>query len=468
MATQNNLDKLIGFFLILLDPILIVPRKYKNIIQQLEGKTASKLLLICGTLFGLILILAYFLLDQRKPHSDQWMLYRFCAAAFCLAIGLIAIIFKNNIKLLRFLPYVFSFGLMIAFCKFIHLPHGSRPSLIVYSATIILLLCSSSVSANIMCLALGTLVLRRHWMDLYETRFLISDILLSCVIFGAGAIFRNTWINSQILELKNADLQADLAKEKINFERNILTFIPPVIANKLNASRSRGGGHEEAMQEILELKQQWFSVLYSDLRNFSKRSSNIDFIKNDLIPKMGIIIDRVEQNSAVARLAGDAIFAFYLTDDPEEGFIRGVKDAVICTRELYLESINALKEPERYFILSWGKGVIGNVASISHKEISVFGDPANIGSRIDNLTKQEALKKKINNKPTVILSQEALDELASFSDKFIIETFLLKENDLSIRSYEDHSAIGLFECNDDNIIALNEVLSANNIPLIGV
>jgi len=58
------------------------------------------------------------------------------------------------------------------------------------------------------------------------------------------------------------------------------------------------------------------------------------------------------------------VFVYYSLDDPEESLLRSIKDGVVCCiEEKKRVELLGREKPERFFSLSYGNALVGNMAS---------------------------------------------------------------------------------------------------------
>jgi class 3 adenylate cyclase len=222
-----------------------------------------------------------------------------------------------------------------------------------------------------------------------------------------------------------------------------------------------------ALDEVLMRKEASVAVMFTDMRNFSTRSVDTDFVEQELVPSSSKIIDGAEDNMGVAKQIGDAVFVYYSMEDPEEGLLRAAKDSVKgCMDEKQRIKTLGRAEPERFFSIAYGSALVGNMASFRHREATVIGSPANLSARMDTLTKEPAFKILIGDGNKVLVSKTAKEILKTFNDKLEFNEVNLEDIKLIMKSFPDEKSIYLFATTAENIAALNEVLAVNNLAPI--
>lgn len=137
------------------------------------------------------------------------------------------------------------------------------------------------------------------------------------------------------------------------------------------------------------------AILFIDIRDFTsmsqqQKAENIVSLLNVYFGKITDIIQR--HSGFVNKLIGDGMMAFFGTEEPVANALRA--------------SVEILKETERMnnngltasHIGNWtlnigigihyGRVVMGNIGSEKKMDFTIIGDPVNIASRIEGLTKQ--------------------------------------------------------------------------------
>jgi len=198
------------------------------------------------------------------------------------------------------------------------------------------------------------------------------------------------WVTShkyeELVEERFQDLR--LIKEKIEKEKALLAkyFSKDLITGLLDGdiSTELGGNIMTA------------SVFFCDLRNSTGIAESIepnqfwDFLNNLFTDLTDIIFG---EGGVVNKFLGDGILATFGCPKPlaDDG-LHCVKAAVKIRK--YLDTFNQfrpdfLHEPIRLGIgITRGKLFVGNIGSVNRMEFTVLGDPVNLASRLESLTKK--------------------------------------------------------------------------------
>lgn len=173
-------------------------------------------------------------------------------------------------------------------------------------------------------------------------------------------------------------------------------------------------GEIQKSHDALTGKRQKVSILFSDIRNFTAISENMD--PEQLADFLGTLrqamIDSVfKHNGTVDKFIGDAVMATFGTPHPSENTEEDTNNSVNAAFAM-ADALNAFNrsEPGRPEIkigigIHTGEVFAGNVGSGQRLEYTVLGDSVNTASRI------ESLCKKLNHQ--IIVSQQVYDELDS-------------------------------------------------------
>ncbi|MEX0660525.1 MAG: adenylate/guanylate cyclase domain-containing protein [Balneolaceae bacterium] len=158
--------------------------------------------------------------------------------------------------------------------------------------------------------------------------------------------------------------------------------------------------------EILQGETRVVSVLFADIRNFSRIASTanpadvVTFL-NDFWSALG---EPVKMNhGSVNKLIGDGMLALF---GAPVSHIHNQQNAVNCGLEM-IKSLKQINEKYESILgmeikigvgINTGEVLVGNIGTLDHMEYTVIGDAVNVASRIESKTK---------NSPNSILISEA-------------------------------------------------------------
>ncbi|MBT8491194.1 MAG: adenylate/guanylate cyclase domain-containing protein [Deltaproteobacteria bacterium] len=146
---------------------------------------------------------------------------------------------------------------------------------------------------------------------------------------------------------------------------------------------------------FLENERKEVSILFADIRSFSKISENLEaeevlFMLNEFF---SIMVDIVFRNNGVLdKFVGDQIMAVFGVIDSEDG---GAYDAVKTSLEIQkateeLMSFRSENGKETFEIgigINTGNAIIGSVGSENRMDYTVIGDCVNIASKLEQTAK---------------------------------------------------------------------------------
>lgn len=463
--TSNRRRTKGSWWIALIDPVLTVPISLRKRIRQSEVGFLKKATIGHFVIWLFIWTSALVINDSAKPNPQEWLNYRVVVISGIIALSAIAYLGRSKPTIL--LTSLFALGAWqsLSYSWSMRLGVPVPGKWVVYLPAVVLMTASRSFIAN--ALALSTIVAASSplWRPYNPIAWMYTDAEIAMVFFLFAHIVWKISIDVRVNEYTNEANRAEIEIQKAAFQRQLLTFVSPSFVTQIERETRKLGNTIAAFDQVLQRRKATVAVLYSDLRGFTKRSVDTDFVEKELIPSSAMIIDACESNGGVAKQIGDAVFVYYALPDPEESILRAFSDACRCAIEEG-RRINGLgrSKPERYFILTFGEALVGNMASHHHREPTIIGAPANLAARIDELTKNKQLKDSLEKHPTIVLSEASGQVIQTFSDDLTLETFPLETEDLIIRSFETERELRLFKLNDKNMNSLNMLLEANNMP----
>ncbi|MGH8671365.1 MAG: CHASE2 domain-containing protein [Burkholderiales bacterium] len=182
-------------------------------------------------------------------------------------------------------------------------------------------------------------------------------------------------------------------------------YVPPELVEKM------GENPQKFTQELMEGQRREMTVLFSDVRNFTSMSEGLtpkqlSQMLNEYLTVMTNVIQK--HNGTIDKYIGDAIMAFWGAplEDPQHA-----RHALLAAMEMQAALVDLrIKFKEKGWPeIKTGAGVnsgeinVGNMGSEFRMAYTVLGDPVNLASRLEGLTKQygvtimvgEATKKAI-------------------------------------------------------------------------
>jgi adenylate cyclase len=163
----------------------------------------------------------------------------------------------------------------------------------------------------------------------------------------------------------------------------------------------------DVVKELLDNPEGWLNtlggvrkkitVLFSDVRGFTTMTESADAAQlvtqlNEYFTDMVRIV--FEHNGTLDKFIGDAVMAHWgsiVTEGEKTDAIRAVASALDMQRAL--ARLNADWKPRGMLELHFGIGInqgeaiVGNLGSEEKREVSAIGDPVNLASRLEGVTK---------------------------------------------------------------------------------
>jgi len=167
------------------------------------------------------------------------------------------------------------------------------------------------------------------------------------------------------------------------------------------------------------------TILFCDIRGFTTRSEAMDaptltsFMNSFLSPMTEII---TEQKGTIDKYIGDCIMAFWNAplDDPDHAK-NAVRAAQAMRRKLVelnrgwaaeAQAANKSFQPVHIGVgINTGECCVGNFGSMQHFNYSLLGDPVNLASRLESLSKLYGLDLVIGEETALRLDDPALIEV---------------------------------------------------------
>lgn len=447
--------------LIAIDPIFGADPKALRRVEQFCARNFILIGYLNFFIWILIWILTIFLNDSSKPNFNDWLHYRLTVIlSMVIGVFLFHKCKENKIiatTLLVLLAALMSTAYSWSYSLGIPIPR----EFITVFPFLVLATAFRSFALNSIFLLVTLFVAKFYWGNYQRLAWVFTDYELALFGFVFTSILHFSIVKNKSNEFILKDLEAERAIQEKEFQEQISKFVSPTIVRSLQNEIGKGMGISSVIDFILKRRQKRVSVLYCDWRGFSKRSNDIEFIENELIPSTSKIIDVCEINGGISRQTADAILTFFPLSDPDEALLLTLKSGISCV--LLERERRQGQSPNRFFVITSGTALIGNMASKGHREFTIMGKPANLSARIDEITKNEHFKKAVQGfSDYIILDEESKLMLDSFADGFNVSEINLKSINLMIRSYEDEEKVFLFLINENNIKIINTILRLNN------
>lgn len=295
-----------------------------------------------------------------------------------------------------------------------------------------------------------------------EFFYIFSAAVVGLVVAAAFRSRMHIEVSAFIAERENLEAQAKLIQAELEMSEQIRAFLPKEIFTRFSRLRSRQRFTAlQAIDEVLRSRRENVTCLHSDIRGFTKLTKrSLEFVKEEAVPDIRAGTEVVETFGGIPRLIGDLLFA-YFDGDAERGLLRGLSCALELSRK-HASSIEFQRDEKRvrrFVLVSYGEAVVGNIGgSDSSRDITVLGNPANILSRIDPLTKEPGLKDKLSH-ADIILTNDAFQVLSK-TVQLSATRLELSPLGMRIRDFEEEQTLWVVKSDEKNRTLVENALEA--------
>lgn len=283
------------------------------------------------------------------------------------------------------------------------------------------------------------------------------------LIFGAYlvAVFMTIYFKSNqkhqiqtfIGDQKRLELQTQIIEAQKELNEQIQAFLPKLIKERLiHQIAANKVGVIDAIDDVLRSKNCHIAALFSDIRGYTTRSKNGDYLQNSAVPNMKMVTAIVEENRGIPRQIGDLVFAYYDDDSMHVNAKMAFQSAaeiidMNARRNLTLpESMKVV----RHVLLDCGPATVGNIGGLnSAREITAMGNCVNRLSRIDLLTKDERVASLIG-RNSILMSVEFAEKVAGLFSALKFGRLSLRDLSLSIKDFPEEKELVYFRLEDQD------------------
>ncbi len=229
----------------------------------------------------------------------------------------------------------------------------------------------------------------------------------------------------------------DVTKEK-RIRANLSRYIPQHLVNEVI--------NKEDLS-ILQSKSRKCTILFSDIRNFTKLTEELGAIQIvELLNKYfnSMVTSIHHHNGILDKFIGDSVMAVFGVPYTNTG---DSINAVRCALNMFklLEELNKLKNNQVNLNIgigiSTGNVISGNIGSEKRFEYTVIGDPVNLAARLENETK----KYKVN----ILICENTYQNIRDNFHCREIDSVLIRGKQNEVKIYSVESEVGTSISSDD-------------------
>ena len=278
-----------------------------------------------------------------------------------------------------------------------------------------------------------------------------SGVTLLAIVAMRGSYLAE--IRYFLLNQQNVDAQRRNIELNIEFTDRIKSFIPRHIAARLESYlKDRDASVLSAIYEVLRPRKRVIACLFSDIRGFTEGSKDLDrYISDSVIPNVRSCTEAIENNGGIPRKIGDLVFAYFDDRSVHLNLVRAIAAGLEIARINENQNAGTIgAQIQRYILISVGEAMVGNVGGFdSSVEITALGSPVNFLSRLDELTKDPEMGKRLLSSD-LLMCDRSLELLHAIGLRPEVKTIDLAALGLSIRNFQDHTVVHAMRPSEDN------------------
>ena len=402
----------------------------------------------------------FFDLPMQLEPQENWLFFRGGMAVACLSTFAIYASSMREFKYYR-LPAAIT-GALICFSQAkVTQAYPDAPWIYCYAFVI---LCSVILRASQIKSVLFALFLTAIQAPVLAASGLETPAIASATIISAlfVAMLRSGYrddIKYFLLTQQNIDTQRKNIELNIEFSDRIKSFIPGQIAARLESYVLNDRMTVlQAIEEVLRPRKKVITCLYSDIRDFTEKSKDLEtFVGNQILPNLKQCTTILEKYGGISRKIGDLVFSYFDSDRELDNLVNAILAGLdIAT----LNSDSSDSDIERYILISTGSAIVGNIGGFdSSIEITALGTPVNYLSRVDELSKVPRVRELLNTSD-IVICERSLNILEESGVKLTIRKIDLSDLDLVIRNFTDRRFLYIVERTTNNHEALRRALTA--------
>ncbi|MCB0413731.1 MAG: hypothetical protein KDD50_05325 [Bdellovibrionales bacterium] len=459
MKEYNKLTDQFAHFIYTMFPQMIVKSSPWYSFWQERQKSEFKFIAqLYFPMVAVAYVLHYHLVDKSLQllPPERWFNYRYSMASLALLVYLFYSFEKTKSLVYYKAPAVIA---SFVFCYFqaktilwySGVPYVYAFVLILVSVYILRLTLINSLLFS--SVGLGLVSLSYIDADLSNSElvsaYIVTLIVAIFIRWGQASEIRHFVANHEAIEY-----QKKIVELNVEFNKQIKSFFPQQILKRLDTEmKNNSSDVMTAMNRVLVPKKKYISCIFSDIRSFTKQSNNLDgFIKNGVFPNVNRCTAAIERHHGIPKKVGDLIFSYFDSENARTNLL----NAIYASMELvdinieFNKSNKSSAQIKRHVLVSCGNAVVGNLGGQnSAYEVTALGPPVNYLSRLDDLTKNQAISDSVEISD-IILSNDTVKLLEQFDIIFNLKKIDLRDLNLSIRDFEDEVFIWLLPVDKDN------------------
>ena len=409
-----------------------------------------------------VYILHHFFVD--KPIGLNWGLYRFSSAAGALSVLLIYYFFGETLEKYLKIPAMIAF---LCFC------HFQAKTILWYSevpytyALVMVYVLTLTLQMNLMkSLLFSITALATQLPSFYEAgidkAMIVSSIFVMLTIVIISRLSYLEQVKAFLAERRNEDAQIRLIEANKEYTDYVQKFLPLEVARRIRHLLSKGASVVQAVDEVLRSERRMVTALRCDIRNFTQKSKNSDYIDNSVLPEIKKATEVIDLSRGISRKIGDLVFAYYDFDDNDFNVLSAVQAGIHVFEENKKANLTGDDIVERQILISSGLATVGNIGDIgSSVEITALGTPINLIARMEDYVKIPSVKSQIAT-DYIFLDYETKFSLERNLTGLQIDTLSVNP-EIGIKDYPEVEKIFLFKVNETNTRIISEALAPYQI-----
>lgn len=212
----------------------------------------------------------------------------------------------------------------------------------------------------------------------------LDGMLISLQSPSSNALRGDLRLTELIGQIMGSILQVRLLEDR---QSRMTQFFSPKVARTLRNRRS---------EDVLAPKEGETTVLFCDLRGFSKKSEqeqdNLFALMESVSGALGVMTRKIiEHEGVIADFQGDAALGFWgWPIPPDDGPVAACRTALGINQEFMAiaqqsENMEALRVG---IGIAYGTAIAGRIGTEEQAKLGVFGPVVNLASRLEGMTKQ--------------------------------------------------------------------------------